>query len=164
MFLNGRGITNTTTDPFVRYAVPGPVCIANPVGRMMRAVTNTLFVLNAGDMKKNSTHTVTVAQKWTEVFIVDNNVYAEALEQLCDAFAQFVEALKEVCRKIAEAIVNAFQWLVDCGITVDMWYIEQYEEKNLGSMRVPYLALYTKKRRVRKKNMNRLKKMVDDSL
>ena len=95
---------------------------------------------------------------------MDNNVYAEALEQLCDAFAQFVEALKEVCRKIAEAIVNAFQWLVDCGITVDMWYIEQYEEKNLGSMRVPYLALYTKKRRVRKKNMNRLKKMVDDSL
>lgn len=91
---------------------------------------------------------------------MDNNTYTEAFERFCDACARLVEALKEICRKIAEAITQAFQRLVDCGITVNAWYIEQYEEKNLGSMRVPYLALYAKKRRVRKKNMNRIRKAV----
>jgi len=91
---------------------------------------------------------------------MDNNIYTEAFEQFCDACAQLVKVLKEICRKIAEVAVNAFQRLVDCGITVNAWYIEQYEEKNFGSMRVPYLALYAKKHRVRKKNMSRIRKAV----
>ena len=95
---------------------------------------------------------------------MNNNVYTEAFERFCEACAQLVENLKEICRKIAEAIVNAFHRFTDFSINLsamlDAWYIEQYEEKNLGSMRVPYLALYAKKRRVRKKNMNRIRKVV----
>ena len=99
---------------------------------------------------------------------MDNNIYTEVFEQFYDACVRLVEALKELWRKFTEALTKAFHWFTDFSIDLsamlDAWYIEQYEEKNLGSMRVPYLALYAKKRRVRKKNMNRLKKMVDDNL
>lgn len=99
---------------------------------------------------------------------MDNNIFAEAFEQFYDACVRLVEALKELWRKFTEALTKAFHWFTDFSINLsavlDAWYIEQYEEKNLGSMRVPYLALYAKKRRVRKKNMNRLKKMVEDSV
>ena len=99
---------------------------------------------------------------------MDNNIFAEAFEQFYDACVRLVEALKELWRKFTEALTKAFHWFTDFNINLstvlDAWYIEQYEEKNLGSMRVPYLALYAKKRRVRKKNMNRLKKMVEDSV
>lgn len=99
---------------------------------------------------------------------MNNNIYTEAFEQLYDACVRLVEALKELWCKFTEALTKAFHWFTDFSIDLsamlDAWYIEQYEEKNLGSMRVPYLALYAKKRRVRKKNMNRLKKMVDDNL
>lgn len=99
---------------------------------------------------------------------MDNNIFAEAFEQFYDACVRLVEALKELWRKFTETLAKAIHWITDFSINLsnilDAWYIEQYEEKNLGSMRVPYLALYAKKRRVRKKNMNRLKKMVEDSV
>lgn len=95
---------------------------------------------------------------------MDNNVYTEAFEQFYDACVRLVEALKELWRKFTEALTKVFHWFTDFNINLsavlDAWYIEQYEEKNLGSMRVPYLALYAKKRRVRKKNMNRIRKAV----
>lgn len=95
---------------------------------------------------------------------MSNNVYSETLERLSNACVELIESLKILCRIFTETTMKAFQRLIECGALVDALYVEQYRSNNLGSMRVLHLALHAKKYRVRKKNMNRIRKAVESGV
>ena len=85
----------------------------------------------------------------------------KAVQMMGEGFSRFIDGVTMLVRHYAETVSDVWNSVVKLAARTLGLYAAQQKGREI-SPRVTHLAFYAKKKRTRKKNMNRLKKILQE--